>query len=272
LRPDGRYRYHRAVPTRLLAITREISPAIAQCELTHLPRVSIDLARARAQHDHYEQCLAEAGCTIHRLSAALDLADSVFVEDTAVVLDECAILLRPGAEARRAETSAVAEALRSYRPLHVIEAPATIDGGDVLVAGRRVFVGRSARTNDEGVARMRAIVGVYGYEVQGVPVHGCLHLKSAVTAVADRTLLVNRAWLPVDPFRDFELLDVAASEDYGANALLVGGGVIYPTAFPRTRALLEARGIRVRTIDMDELAKAEGAVTCCSLIFRDAGQ
>src|SRR6188508_411940 len=129
------------------AITREISPAIARCELTHLAREPIDVDRARRQHDAYEQRLTDAGYSVTRLAADAAIPDSVFVEDIAVVFDRLAIVTRPGAESRRAETAAVADVLRPLRPLHCIDAPGTIDGGDVMTVGRQVFIGESRRTN-----------------------------------------------------------------------------------------------------------------------------
>src|SRR5688572_7058658 len=252
----------------LMALTREISPAFESCQLTHVPRVPIDVERARAQHAAYEWALVEEGCTIRRLDTAPDLPDSVFIEDIAVVLEEGAIVCRPGAEARRAETAGVVEALvRHGRPLHRVQAPATLDGGDVLVIGREVFVGASSRTNRAAIDQLSRTLGAVGYTVRAVRVRGCLHLKSAVTAVAADTLLINRAWVPAETFRGLSLIDVDAKEPHGANALLVGDGVIYPASFPRTRDTLDRLGIRIRTIEVDELQKAEGAVTCCSLIF-----
>jgi dimethylargininase len=251
----------------LIALTREISPAIASCELTHLPRAPIDLALARAQHAEYEKCLATAGCRVSRLAAGDEMPDSVFVEDTAVVLPEVAIITRPGAASRRGETSAVAEALRSYRPLAQIEAPGTMDGGDVLVAGRRVFVGVSSRTNPEGAEQLRAILKPYGYAVQEIEVQDCLHLKSAVTLVGENLLLMNPAWLPTDSFSSFDRIEVDPVEPMAANAVLAGGQVICAAAFPRTRERMEGRGLQVRVVDASELAKAGGALTCCSLIF-----
>ena len=252
----------------LVALTREVSPAIARCELTHLAREPIDVARARAEHAAYERRLAEAGCRVERIAPAPDLPDSVFVEDIALVLDELAVLTRPGAESRRAETPPVAAALTRHRAVvRQIEAPGTLDGGDVLVVGRDVFVGVSGRTNDAGIAQLAAILAPHGYAVRGVPVRGCLHLKSAVTRVGERLLLINRDWVPADAFGAFELIDVDPAEPYAANALLVGERVIYPTAFPRTRERLERRGVRVLAVEAGELAKAEGAVTCCSLLF-----
>ncbi len=253
-----------------IAITREVSPAIGRCELTHLERQPIDVELARAQHRAYQACLAGLGCRVETLPAAPELPDSVFVEDVAVVLDELAILTRPGAESRRPEVAAIAEALRPYRPLHAIQAPGTVDGGDVLRVGRCLYVGLSSRSNAAAIEQMREVLAPHGYTVQGVPVAGCLHLKSAVTQVAEATLLINRAWVDPAAFAGLELIEVDPAEPYAANALRVGEELIYPAAFPATRRRLEARGLTVHTVDVSELAKAEGAVTCCSLVFEIA--
>jgi dimethylargininase len=249
-----------------LAITRAVSSAIARCELTHLPREAIDVGRARRQHDVYEQRLRDAGYPVTRLTADADTPDSVFIEDIAVVFDELAIVTRPGAESRRRETPAVANALRPLRPLHTIDPPGTIDGGDVLTVGQHVFVGESRRTNAAAIAQVRALLAPHGYAVTGVAVAGCLHLKSAVTAIADDLLLINRDWAWSEPFQAFRLIDVDAAEPMGANALRLHDRVLYPLAFPRTRLRMEERGIRVVDVDISEIAKAEGAVTCCSLL------
>ena len=251
----------------LIAITREVSSSIVRCELTHLDRTPIDIDLARAQHRAYERALEEAGCALVRIEAAPDLPDAVFVEDAAVVLNEVAVIMRPGAPSRRAETPAVAEMVGRYRPLRRVDPPGTIDGGDVLVVGRSVFIGLSARTNQNAVDQMRSALQPHGYEVRAVPVTGCLHLKSAVTALTDDRLLVNRAWTSPDAFSAFGLVDIDPREPYAANIVRVGDGLIYPSAFPRTREHLERLGFRVRTVDVGEIAKAEGAVTCCSLIF-----
>jgi dimethylargininase len=249
-----------------VALTRAVSDAIVRCELTHRARAPIDVALARAQHAAYEDTLCAAGCEVRRVAPAPDLPDAVFVEDTAVVLPEVAVLTRPGAESRRAELSAVEAALAPHRALVRVEAPATLDGGDVLVVGRRVFVGRSSRTNDAGVDRLRALLCPLGYAVEPVAVHGCLHLKSAVTALSDTMLLINRAWTRADAFREFDLVDVHPFEPDAANVLRVGEALIYPAEFPRTLERLERRGLPPRTVPASELAKAEGAVTCCSLV------
>ncbi|MDE3054433.1 MAG: dimethylargininase [Gemmatimonadota bacterium] len=250
-----------------VAITRPVSATIDRCELTHRERRPIDVERARQQHAEYEEALRTAGCAVERLEGSDQLPDAVFVEDTAVVLDEIAVVTRPGAAARRAELPAVELALLRHRPLACIRAPATLDGGDVLVAGRRVFVGRSSRTSDDGISQLADLLAPFGYAVEPVPVLGCLHLKSAVTALGNMCLLINRAWTRADAFRGFDLLDVHPFEPDAANILRVGEALIYPAEFPRTLERLERRGLNPRTVPAAELAKAEGAVTCCSLIL-----
>jgi len=251
----------------LTAVTRAVGPGIARCELTHLVRAPIDYATADAQHRAYEQCLVARGCELVRLPAEPELPDSVFVEDVAVVLDELAVITRPGAESRRPESPTIAEALRPYRPLAFVEPPGTLDGGDVLRVERKLFVGLSARTSVAGIAQLARIVGPLGYEVTAVEVGGCLHLKSAATLVAPGVVLVNPRWLPAGAFGGFQRVEVDPAEPHGANALRVGEAVVYPAACPRTRERLERHGVPVISVDVSELAKAEGGVTCCSLIF-----
>ena len=250
-----------------IAITRGVSPNIGRCELTHLSRAAISVDLARVQHRQYENCLSALGCEILSLPAETSLPDSVFVEDTAVVLDELAVITRPGTDSRKPETRSIAETLTPFRSLFFIEPPGTIDGGDVLRIGREIFVGASSRSNQAGIEQMRALLAPFGYSVESVQVKGCLHLKSAVTQVAENTLLVNRGWVDPGVFGPVDIIDVDPTESYGANALLVGETVVYSAAYPNTRARLEDRSIRVEPVDVSELAKAEGAVTCCSLIF-----
>ena len=254
-----------------IALTRDVSPAIGRCELTHLDRRPIDVGRARAQHRAYEQALASLGCRVERVAPAPELPDSVFVEDTAVVLDEVAVVARPGAPSRRPEVDGVADRLARLRPLVRIEPPGTLDGGDVLVLGRRVFVGRSARTNDDAIAQLDRVLRPLGYDVQSVEVRGCLHLKSAVTAVGPASLLLSSDWIAPGPFGGLDLVEVDPAEPYAANVLWVGGAVLMPAAHQRTRRLLDALGLPVVAVDVSELAKAEGGVTCCSIIVAERG-
>jgi dimethylargininase len=250
-----------------IAITRKLSAAIARCELTHLAREPIDVDLAEEQHAAYERALAGLGCRIVSLPSDPGLPDSVFVEDAAVVVDELAVISRPGARSRRPETAAAARALAAYRPLAPIEPPGTLDGGDVLRLGRRVFVGLSGRTNEAGLEQLRRLLSPHGYEVEAVRTSGCLHLKSAVTQVKPEAVLLNPAWLEPAALAGIERIEVDPAEAAAGNALLIGGTVIYPIAFPRTAARLERAGVRLEGVDASELAKAEGGVTCCSLIL-----
>jgi dimethylargininase len=250
-----------------IAVTRHVSSRFNECELTHLARQPIDVGVARRQHHVYEQTLVSLGCQLVRLPELADLPDSVFVEDTAIVLPELALITRPGADSRKPEAEAAAHALHPYRNLLFVEAPGTVDGGDVLVAGKRIFVGLSSRTNPEAVEQIQNLLGSHGYQVTALEVKDCLHLKSAVTLVGPDTLLINPAWVERAHFKDFELLDIDPAEPYAANGLPINGTVVFPNEFSGTRARLEAHGLKTAGVDVSELAKAEGAVTCCSLIF-----
>jgi dimethylargininase len=251
----------------LIALTRPVSPSLAQCELTHLNREPIDVARATAQHANYEHVLSSLGATVLRVAAAPELPDAVFIEDTAIVLDEVAIMTRPGAPSRRDESPAVALTLAGYRPVYSLSAPATLDGGDVLRLGNTLYAGRSSRTNEHGIHQLRDIVAPFGYRLVQVELTGCLHLKSAVTSLAADLLLLNPAWVSVAAFPGCEALLIDEQEPHAANALRIADTILYPAQFPRTLARLVESGLRVATVDCSELAKAEGAVTCCSLVF-----
>ena len=250
-----------------MALTRPVSASIADCELTHLDRSPIDLDLARAQHTAYEDLLAALGCEVHHLVAADDLPDAVFVEDIAVVTPELAVLTRPGAASRRPEIPSVREALAPFRPLADLTAPATLDGGDVLQAGSRLFVGLSSRTNQAGIDQLAALLAPQSIAV--IPVHTprCLHLKSAISLVCTDTLLINPDWVDPSAFADFALIEIHSSEPCAANALQVGTSVFVDAAHPLTAARLASHGLDLYTISLSELAKAEGGVTCSSLVF-----
>lgn len=251
----------------LVAITRAVSRAITRCELTHLERTPIDLERARAQHRDYEAALARLGCKVISLPEEPELPDSVFVEDPAIVLDELAIITRPGAESRRPETATIRAALAPHRPLVEIEAPGILDGGDVMRIGKTLWIGVTPRSNPRAIAQMRERLAPLGYIVNSAGVHGCLHLKTAITAASDDTVLLNPEWVDAGLFSQYRVLTVDPSEPSAANLLRVGEHALFPTAFPKTRARLAQAGIETIPIDASELAKAEGALTCCSLIF-----
>lgn len=243
-----------------------MSPTLGACELTHLARVPIDIGRAAAQHAAYERALSAAGYRVVRVPAAPELPDAVFVEDTAVVTDEAAVLARPGAMSRRPEVAAVADVLRRFRPVRAIEAPATLDGGDVLRVGRTVFVGASRRTDANGAAALRAVLEPLGYAVRVVPVTGCLHLKSAVTALTDRMLLLNPDRVDPGAFEGFRVIEVDPAEPRAANVLALEGAVLMAAGSPGTAARIRGAGLDVIEVDVSELAKAEAGVTCCSIL------
>lgn len=250
-----------------LALTRAVSPRITECVVSFQQREVIDVALAREQHARYEQYLREQGVRVISLPAEADLPDSVFVEDTAVVVDEIAVLARPPLESRRREVASIAAALAPYRPQMALSRTATLEGGDVLRIGRTLYVGRSTRTNAEGIRQLAEALRPFAYDVRAVTVGGCLHLKSAVTYIGDNTVLANTAWVDLATFDDYEVIAVAPTEPHAANALLLGGEVLLPASFPRTCAQLEERGFRVQSIDVSELQKAEAGLTCCSILF-----
>jgi len=258
------------------ALVREISDRLSECELTHLQRTPIDLDRARAQHAAYCGLLKKLGCHIITLSASDELPDCVFIEDAALVLDELAIMTRPGAESRRGEIATVEDALAPHRRIERIIAPGTLEGGDVIVHDKVIYIGRSSRTNAAGIDQLAGLVQREGYTVRPVAMSGCLHLKSGATLVTagepgdpshPGAVLINRDWVDPNAFKGPELIDVHPEEPRAACAVLIGDTVIHAASFAGTRAIMAQRGIDVHTIEYDELAKAEAGVTCCSIVF-----
>ena len=256
-------------PHRLVAITHVPSPLLERGERTYVDEAPVDHALSLRQHAAYSDALRACGAEVVTLDANRDLPDSVFVEDTAIVLDEIAVMMSMGAESRRGEPPAIEATLRRYRPIDRVRLPATIDGGDVVRAGRTLYVGVSPRTNAAGVDALREAVRAYGYAVIGVPVLKCLHLKTACSALPDGSLLVNRAWIDVSPLSPVHLVDVPVNEPWAGDVLVIGERIIASDAFPETARLLEGRGSRVVPVAVSEFAKVEGGVTCLSLVFRE---
>ncbi len=250
-----------------IAITRDVSSRFNECEITHIDRSPINVEVARAQHHEYVKALASLGCQVVELPSETDLPDSVFVEDTAFILTEVAVITRPGADSRKPETESIIRALSAHIPLVHVTEPGTVDGGDVLVLGKNIYIGISTRSNAEAVHQIQEMLKEYGYTVTAVEMHDCLHLKTAVTKVDDRTLLINPKWVDNSHFKGFEWIEVDPTEPFAANCLPVRGAIIYPTSFPKTQKRLEQKGHKLVTVNVAELAKAEGAVTCCSLII-----
>lgn len=249
------------------ALTRPVSPKMAECELTHFDRQPINIALAKKQHADYEKALKNLGCQIISAPAAPDFPDSIFVEDCCLVLDELAIITNPGADSRKPEIEGVANALRPHRGLHFIKHPAILDGGDILVIDKKIWVGLSSRSNQMAIDQMREIVAPFGYEVAGVEVTGCLHLKSAVTQIGENTVLLNPDWVSASIFSDLKIIETHPDEPGAANALLINERVVFPVDFPKTALQLTEAGVELFLVDNSEVIKAEGGVTCCSVIF-----
>jgi dimethylargininase len=252
------------------AFTRAVSPRIAECQLTHQQRVPIDAAKAAAQHGAYERALADAGLEIFRLPDLPHDPDGVFVEDTALILDGHAIITRPGAPSRIGETSSTANGLEGHLQLHHVT-DGFLDGGDVMMIGRTLYVGLSTRTDADGIAALSALAEPLGYSVVQAELRDCLHLKTGVTfAGPDRTgapiLLFNPRAVEPGQFKDVHPVATAEDEPAAANSLRVGNRLILPAGNPRTAATLRDRGFDVVEVDVSELQKAEAGVTCMSLI------
>jgi dimethylargininase len=251
----------------LRALTRPTGPELARCELTHRPREPLDAARAEGQRAVYAALLRELGFAVQELPRLSLHPDAVFVEDTALVLDEVAVILRPGAPARRGETESVAAALAPFRELLTLAEPATMDGGDLVVLDGVVLVGRSARTNHAGLRALAHLLLPFGYRVKACDVRGVLHLKTACTALDAETLLVHPPAVDLHRVAGARLLAVPPEEAEGANVVRAGDTLLVSAQAPRTADLLAAAGYALRTVDVSELAKAEGGLTCLGLLF-----
>jgi len=248
-----------------LAFTRQLSPRIVDCALTHLDRAPIDPDLAAVQHGNYEQALRDAGFEVIRLPYLADDPDAVFVEDTALLLGQHAVITRPGTASRVDETPSTAEGLKPYFEVHQL-AGGTLDGGDVLRIGETLYVGQSSRSDAAGTQALADVVGPLGFQVVPVELGRCLHLKTAVTYAGEGTLLVNPEWVDPAIFQRATPLAVAEDEPFGANIVLAGDRLIYAAGSPKTAAELRKRGFNIAEVDLSELQKAEAGGTCMSLI------
>lgn len=253
----------------LIAITHIVSSHIADCELTHIDRQPIDMARAQAQHRAYCKALERCGARVIVSSANDGRPDGCFVEDTAIVLDEAAVITNPGADSRREETEAIAAELRTYRELFFLPPKATIDGGDVLRIGKRLFIGLSSRTNRAAIEAIKGLVTPLGYEVHSIEVSGSLHLKTACTALNEETLLLNPQWVSREAFPAYRLIEVAPDEPWAANIVRIGNAVLAQSDFPRTLEQIAPYCGEIIPLDISEFRKAEAGLSCLSLLFTE---
>lgn len=249
------------------ALTRAVSRSITDCALSYIERQPIDPDLAAQQHRAYQDLLRRLGAEVVCLPAEPDLPDAVFVEDTVVAVDEVAVLTIPRLSSRQPEVESMAGTIAAYRPVQRLSGEARLEGGDVLRIDRTLYVGLSRRTNRAGIAQLAALLVPHGYQVQPVEMNGCLHLKTACTYVGNNTVLANREWVDTAVFGPRDIVEVSLTEPEAANALLIGGTLVFPDAFPETRTALEDRGFRVETVDVSDLQKAEAGVTCCSVLL-----
>ena len=237
--------------------------------MTHLEREPIDVDRALAQHADYVAALESCGAAVRVLPPLKGHADACFVEDPAVVLDEVAVMTRPGPTSRRGEVATLARELAKQRPVRHIES-GSLEGGDVLAIDGTLFVGRSTRTDDAGIGALRALVTEFGIDVVPVDVKGALHLKTAVTWLGDDTIVANASWVDLEPFGRFRVIEIDAAEPFGGNVLRIGGSIVASTAAPRTSESIAATGRDVVAVDISEFHRAEAGLTCLSLVFEAA--
>ena len=251
----------------MMVFTRQPARSLVNCEVRHVPREGIDLPRAFQQHEAYCQTLRQMGMEVTVLPPAEAFPDSVFIEDNAIILDELAVTTSMGPTSRQGEPALLLPVLARHRRLVTILPPATIEGGDVLRMGKRLYVGVSRRTNRAGVEAFQAIVEPLGSEVTPVGIRECLHLKTACTSLDDETLLVNPAWLDPEVLGTCRLLRVPAQEPFGANVLRLPRGLLVQAAFSLTRDLIEAWGYATTRVELSEFSKAEAGPTCLSLLI-----
>jgi dimethylargininase len=247
-----------------IAFVRIPSSNLAEGVVTHIDRSEVDRDIADHQWDDYVAALVRSGWRTVEVAAADAMADAVFVEDTAVVLGGVAVIGRSGVESRAGEAESVEKSLVEQGfEIEAIEEPGTLEGGDVLVVGTTVYVGRSGRTNADGVRQLRAIAGPLGYTVIAVPVSATLHLKSAVTALPDGTVVGAADVVP-----DTSVFDrfLAVPEPSGGSVVVLGhDSVLIAASAPKSAELIEDLGYRVVQVDIGEFEKLEGSVTCLSL-------
>lgn len=254
----------------LVALVRQPSASLAECELSWVERTPIDLAKARAQHMAYCAALRAAGAEVRVLPALDHLPDAAFVEDTAIVVDEIAVVGSLGAESRAAEAEAITGALRDYRAVRRLDSPgATLEGGDILRIGRTLYVGRSGRTNDAGKEALRRVLEPLGYRLRQVRVDGCLHLKTACTSPGDGLVVFNPSWVSGRPFEQdgLALVPVASSEPWAANVLRLGDTLLVSAGNPATARRLHDAGLEPVEVEIGEFQKAEAGLTCLSLLI-----
>lgn len=249
------------------AIVREIANTYNNCVVTFSDTPLIDVSLAKQQHNNYCNVLSQVGVDITKLEADDNLPDCCFVEDTAIIIEDIAIITYLGTESRVNETYEIEKSLKNYKKIYHINLPGTIEGGDVLKIDKKIYVGISQRTNIEGINQLALIVKDKGYEVIGVNIWDTLHLKSACTYLGNNVVIFSQGHFDESIFSSYDTIIVPKEEEYCANTLTINGQVLIPKGFPITKGLITIKGFSVIELEMTEIQKAEGALTCLSLLF-----
>lgn len=249
------------------AITRKVADSINNCELTYAQRQKIDVEKAREQHQNFEDSLRKLGAEVLSLESDNSLPDSVFVEDTAVVTRDVAVIASMGAQSRKGEPQKTAQVLKQFRPLKYMNTSVALEGGDVVEVEDSYFVGISTRTSKAGFDHFAEILMPYGYKIIPVPVKGCLHLTTAGTYIGKNTMLANPNWVDISMFKNMDVIEINSNEPWAGNAVHINGQVLLPASSARTAEKLYSRGFEVHTVDVSELEKAEAGLTCMCVIF-----
>lgn len=252
--------------TGVVAITRALSPSITECQLTYMSRSGIDYETAAGQHMQYVSVLQKLGLDVITLPSEPSMPDAVFVEDTALLLDEVGVLTRP-CSLRERETLSIKAIIERYRHVVEMRRGTNLEGGDVIRNGRCLYVGQSTRSNRAGLEELSSIVSPYGYRLVPVEVRHCLHLSTAVSYLGDDTFLLNPDWVDKSLFAPYRVLETPSGEPWAANVLNVAGSIVIPSAFPHACELLAQAGHAVKQVNVGELLKAEAGVSCMALIF-----
>lgn len=252
----------------LKVLTHKPSQNLQDCELTYLNSEQIDYEKALLQHKSYCQMIESCGVEVETIEKNMHLADSVFVEDPIIVFDEVAVLTSMGVESRREESKALEDYFSSRKKIQKIQLPSKIEGGDVLVINKKVYVGLSARTNQEAIDELAKILAPFDYEVISVKVHGCLHLKTGCTALDENTILINKQWVEEEAFSNYKLIEIPEDEPFAANIMKINDYICMNENFPKTIELIKSLNYKVKTTDISEFVKAEAGLTCMSVRYK----
>ncbi|MDY6801260.1 MAG: arginine deiminase-related protein [Bacteroidota bacterium] len=226
-----------------------------------------DYTLALKQHDAYCEALIKCGLKLTTLEADPDFPDSCFVEDTAVVTNDFGVITRPGDKTRLGETTAIEKALKPFLNLHYIEEPGTLDGGDIMQAENKFYIGLSGRTNLAGAKQLSTILEEYNFDLYTIPVCNMLHFKTGVNYLGDNNIILHQSFCSADDLASYNQIIIDTKEEYAANSLRINDYVLVPAGFPKTKAAIENLGYKTIELELSEFQKMDGGLSCLSLRF-----